>query len=163
MLLQHGFLTSELTSHRHVHVFPTPVTDTFTIPHDFKNAFVEQPQNLLQYLPSPSHGTKRRQGLKTKNNNKKNKEIKKKRGGMKKRGTRNSRKPQQTLLLRKPMSKEQLGLAPAWLAMTHPVSPPYHRFFFNLDMTSSTLSLVYPGSFHSRDCSFSQVSKGIPS
>lgn len=55
------------------------------------------------------------------------------------------------------MSKEQLGLAPAWLAMTHLPSPPHHRFF-NSNITSSTPNLEYLGSFHS---SCSQVSKGI--
>lgn len=55
------------------------------------------------------------------------------------------------------MSKAQLGLAPAWLAVTHLPSPPHHPFC-NLNITSSTPHLEYLGSFHS---SCSQVSKGI--
>lgn len=150
--LQYGFLRAELISHRHVHVFPLLVTDTSSIPYNFTNSF-HSPYNLLQHLSFPSPWNCENTGVKEK-------KIWKR--GLKKKGTGTSRKPEQTLLLRKSMSKEKLGLVPAWQAMIH-LSPPHQCFILNLNMTSSTPNLMYLSSFHSRGWSFPQASKGIPS
>lgn len=151
--LQYGFLRAEVISHRHVHVFPLLVTDTSSIPYNFTNSFhTSIPYNLIQHLSSPSPQNCENTGVKKKKSEKE---------GKKTQGTGTNRKPEQTLLLRKSMSKEQLGLVPVWQAMIH-ASPSHQCFILNFNMTSSTPNLMYLSSFHSRGWSFPQASKGIP-